>query len=113
MNVKYQQDPFFYKQFSYFCEQGGDGDANSGQLGLANLGGVFIVLMGGVILSCLLAVAEFMWEARKIVKDKEVRYHKHPLPGVGKTVQSVCNFYIITNCFITLIVAICLERIRN
>ena len=74
----------FYKQCSYFCKQGGDGDANSGQLGLANLGGVFIVLMGGVILSCLLAVAEFMWEARKIVKDKEViKYHKHPLQGDG------------------------------
>jgi len=40
--------------------------------------------MGGVILSCLLAVAEFMWEARKIVKDKEViKYHKHPLQGDG------------------------------
>ena len=72
------------------------------------------MLMGGVILSCLLAVAEFMWEARKIVKDKEViMYHKHPLPGDGKTVQSICSIYIITNCFITLIVAICLERIRN
>ena len=49
--------------------------------------------MGGVILSCLLAVAEFMWEARKIVKDKEVRYHKHPSPGVGKTVQRVLQFF--------------------
>ena len=58
------------------------------------------MLMGGVILSCLLSVAEFMWEARKIVKDKEVRYHKHPLPGVGKTVQRVfAAFTLSTHIF--------------
>jgi len=51
------------------CGSGDDG--NSAQLGLANLGGVFIVLLGGVIVSCLLAVCEYMWEARRIVRDKE------------------------------------------
>ena len=59
------------------------------------------MLMGGVILSCLLAVAEFMWEARKIVKDKEVRYHKHPSPGVGKTVQRVFAGFTLSTHLVT------------
>ena len=47
-------------------------DANSGQLGLPNLGGVFIVLFGGMVMSCIIAVAEFMWHARQIINDPEV-----------------------------------------
>jgi len=49
----------------------GSEEGNSAQLGLANLGGVFIVLLGGVIVSCLLALGEYMWEARRLVQDKE------------------------------------------
>ncbi len=37
---------------------------NSDQLGLPNLGGVFIVLLGGMIASILLAFGEFVWENR-------------------------------------------------
>ena len=48
-------------------------DANSGQLGLPNLGGVFIVLFGGMVMSCIIAVGEFMWNARQTIKDPEVR----------------------------------------
>ena len=33
---------------------------------------MFIVLLGGVIVSCLLALGEYMWEARRLVQDKEV-----------------------------------------
>ena len=35
-------------------------------MGLPNLGGVFIVLTGGMIVSCFVAVMEFMWENRKM-----------------------------------------------
>ena len=55
--------------------QGGEED-NSPQLGLANLGGVFIVLAAGVIISCFLAVAEFMWESIGIVQDRNVHLNK-------------------------------------
>ena len=41
----------------------------SAQLGLPNLGGVFIVLAGGMIFSVLLAIMEFMWEKRKMIQD--------------------------------------------
>merc|ERR1719264_2200480 len=47
---------------------GGEG-ASSAQLGLPNLGGVFIVLTGGMIVSCFIAVLEFMWENRKMASD--------------------------------------------
>lgn len=43
-----------------FQEEG----VNSDQLGLPNLGGVFIVLLGGMIASILLAFGEFVWENR-------------------------------------------------
>ena len=50
---------------------GGD---SSAQLGLPNLGGVFIVLTGGMIVSCFVAIGEFMWENRTM-----------PAKGVSKT----------------------------
>jgi len=50
------------------CVSGGEG-ASSAQLGLPNLGGVFIVLTGGMIVSCFIAVLEFMWENRKMASD--------------------------------------------
>ena len=62
--------------FRFFFIQGSE-EGNSAQLGLANLGGVFIVLLGGVIVSCLLALCEYMWEARRLVRDKEVCRSSH------------------------------------
>lgn len=50
------------------CVSGGEG-GSSAQLGLPNLGGVFIVLTGGMIVSCFIAVLEFMWENRKMAAD--------------------------------------------
>jgi len=35
-------------------------------MGLAQLGGVFIVLTGGVIVACFAAVGEFLWENRQM-----------------------------------------------
>jgi len=50
------------------CVSEGAGES-SAQLGLANLGGVFIVLTGGMIASIFIAVLEFMWEHRKMAAD--------------------------------------------
>ena len=57
--------------FLYTFPQGGEG-GSSAQLGLPNLGGVFIVLTGGMIVSCFIAVLEFMWENRKMAADPTV-----------------------------------------
>ncbi len=55
-----------------FFSKGGASD-DSAQLGLANLGGVFIVLLGGMISACIIAVGEFMWENRLLISDENVR----------------------------------------
>ena len=50
-------------------------------MGLAQLGGVFIVLTGGVIVACFAAVGEFLWENRQM------------------TAKGVCiNFWNTTGC---------------
>ncbi|KAG8234007.1 hypothetical protein J437_LFUL013925, partial [Ladona fulva] len=41
------------------------------ELGLANVGGVFVVLMGGMGVACVIAVCEFVWKSRKVaVEDR-------------------------------------------
>jgi hypothetical protein len=36
------------------------------ELSLANVGGVFVVLLAGMGLACLIAVAEFVWKSRRL-----------------------------------------------
>ncbi|CAF0913490.1 unnamed protein product [Rotaria sordida] len=40
-------------------------DLKPDPLGLTNVGGIFVVLFGGVILSLFIAILEFLWHARK------------------------------------------------
>ena len=42
-------------------------------MGLANIGGVFIVLLGGMIVSCVIAVVEYAWGKRMLLQDENVR----------------------------------------
>ena len=53
--------------------QTGNVKTNSAQLGLNNVGGVFIVLLGGLIVACIIAIFEFMWSRRKLAVDSNVR----------------------------------------
>merc|ERR1719412_2287737 len=46
-----------------------DTAGTSAQLSLAQLGGVFIVLVGGMVLALIIAVFEFVWKRRKILVD--------------------------------------------
>lgn len=46
------------------------------ELSLANVGGVFVVLMAGMGLACLIAVFEFVWKSRKLATEESVR-HSH------------------------------------
>lgn len=43
------------------------------ELGLANVGGVFVVLMGGMGVACVIAVCEFVWKSRKVAMEERVR----------------------------------------
>jgi len=51
-----------------FCKN--DGQGNSAQLDLASLGGVFIVLIGGMVISIIIAIFEFTWKRRKLAVDE-------------------------------------------
>ena len=46
------------------------------ELSLANVGGVFVVLLAGMGLACLIAVFEFIWKSRKLATDENVRHSK-------------------------------------
>ncbi|XP_052755260.1 glutamate receptor ionotropic, kainate 2 isoform X3 [Galleria mellonella] len=51
--------------------------STANELGLANVGGVFVVLMGGMGVACVIAVCEFVWKSRKVAVDErkeEVRF---------------------------------------
>ncbi|XP_023349086.1 glutamate receptor ionotropic, kainate 2 isoform X2 [Eurytemora carolleeae] len=48
----------------------GDAAGNSAQLDLASLGGVFIVLIGGMVVSIIIAIFEFTWKQRKLAVDE-------------------------------------------
>ena len=45
---------------------------NSAQLSLANLGGVFIVLLGGMVIACIIAIFEFTWKHRRSAVNSDV-----------------------------------------
>ena len=62
--------------------QGASAAGKSAQMGLSQLGGVFIVLSGGMIMSCFIAVIEFMWENRK-VSSQGVRMIIHNYKNTG------------------------------
>ncbi|CAF0795005.1 unnamed protein product [Adineta steineri] len=47
-------------------------DSKANPLGLTNVGGIFVVLLGGVFLSLLVAILEFLWHARKNHANRRV-----------------------------------------
>ena len=42
------------------------------ELNIENVGGVFVVLMGGVACGCLFGVLEFIWKSLKVARDERV-----------------------------------------
>lgn len=45
-------------------------EASSSELGLDNVGGVFVVLLGGMGLACVVGILEFVWKTRKTVREE-------------------------------------------
>lgn len=43
------------------------------ELGLANVGGVFVVLIGGMFGACIVGILEFIWNTRQVAVDERVR----------------------------------------
>ncbi|KAG1665510.1 Glutamate receptor ionotropic, kainate 2 [Nymphon striatum] len=45
---------------------------SAAELSLSNVGGVFVVLLGGLAISCVIAMSEFIWETKKINESDRV-----------------------------------------
>ncbi|XP_053398088.1 glutamate receptor ionotropic, kainate 2-like [Mercenaria mercenaria] len=88
------------------CEvDGGTKDASS--LGVKHVGGVFVVLVGGLVAGLFIACMEFMWKARKNAKkdkqsfcsemSEELRFAVKCFGGSEKTTRRVASKEIIDN----------------
>ncbi|CAB0041632.1 unnamed protein product [Trichogramma brassicae] len=54
------------------CDDASDEPANSNELGMPHVGGVFLVLMFGALISFGIAIAEFLWNVRKVAVDEKL-----------------------------------------
>lgn len=55
-----------------FQDETSKSSSAANELGLANVGGVFVVLMGGMGVACVIAVCEFVWKSRKVAVEERV-----------------------------------------
>uniref|UniRef100_UPI0037E81092 glutamate receptor ionotropic, kainate 5-like isoform X1 n=1 Tax=Semicossyphus pulcher TaxID=241346 RepID=UPI0037E81092 len=49
-------------------------------LGMENIGGIFVVLICGLIIAVFVAIMEFVWSTRRTAETDEVNLHHHPPP---------------------------------
>ena len=54
------------------CTEESDEPTNSNELGMPHVGGVFLVLMLGCIMSIVIAIVEFLWNIRKVAIEEKV-----------------------------------------
>ena len=59
--------------------------SKANELSLANVGGVFVVLLAGMGLACLIAVFEFIWKSRKLATEDNVRHNQLICKGFSHT----------------------------
>lgn len=59
--------------------------SKANELSLANVGGVFVVLLAGMGLACLIAVFEFIWKSRKLATEDNVRHSTLICKGFSHT----------------------------
>lgn len=48
------------------------GDQPSNELGMSNVGGVFVVLIAGSAFAFFVAILEFLWNVRKVAVEEKV-----------------------------------------
>lgn len=54
------------------CEGAEEGDADTPELGLENVGGVFLVLGLGLLAAMVLGCAEFLWNVKTVAIEEKV-----------------------------------------
>ncbi|XP_068612623.1 glutamate receptor ionotropic, kainate 5 [Brachionichthys hirsutus] len=60
-------------------------------LGMENIGGIFVVLICGLIIAVFVAIMEFVWSTRRAAETDEVCPHTCPRRPHGHTPVSVCQ----------------------
>ncbi|XP_044192008.1 glutamate receptor ionotropic, kainate 5-like isoform X1 [Thunnus albacares] len=59
-------------------------------LGMENIGGIFVVLICGLIIAVFVAIMEFVWSTRRTAETDEVNLHPHPPPLPLSSSSSSC-----------------------
>lgn len=54
------------------CKDDDKKTTSANELGLPNVGGVFVVLLAGLGMAAIIAVFEFIWRTKKIPRDERV-----------------------------------------
>lgn len=56
------------------CSDDSAGSGDTPELGMDNVGGVFLVLLCGIAFGWLVAVVQFLWNVRKVAIDSKVHF---------------------------------------
>ncbi|KAF1382054.1 hypothetical protein PFLUV_G00160430 [Perca fluviatilis] len=59
-------------------------------LGMENIGGIFVVLICGLIIAVFVAIMEFLWSTRRSAETDEVKHHHHPPTPLPLSCSSSC-----------------------
>lgn len=51
-----------------------EGGGDSAELGIANVGGVFLVLIVGCATAFFVSILEFLWNVRKVAVEEKVKF---------------------------------------
>lgn len=54
------------------CDESVHGESDAPELGMDNVGGVFLVLAAGLAVSVFIGILEFLWNVRKVSIDSRV-----------------------------------------
>ncbi|XP_040020789.2 glutamate receptor ionotropic, kainate 5 isoform X1 [Gasterosteus aculeatus] len=68
-----------------------EGDHRAKGLGMENIGGIFVVLICGLIIAVFVAIMEFVWSTRRSAETDEVCPHTCPRRPHRHTPVSVCQ----------------------
>ena len=71
ITAKYR-DKCYLSTACYSIQEKGDG-GKAASLSIANVGGIFVVLLGGLALACVTACIEYLWTDSKENRSKKVR----------------------------------------